>query len=80
MILRLVVGLAITAIGLAIAGRRVLWLYRLISSGQPATGRLKDVRARLETELAEVLLDPRRRGSPPAAAAPRALSLPCGDT
>jgi Fe-S oxidoreductase len=53
-ILRLVVGLAITAIGLAIAGRRVLWLYRLISSGQPATGRLKDVRARLETELAEV--------------------------
>jgi Fe-S oxidoreductase len=49
-----VVGLAITAIGLAIAGRRVWWLYRLISSGQPATGRLKDVRGRLETELAEV--------------------------
>ncbi|HEY3611850.1 MAG TPA: (Fe-S)-binding protein [Pseudonocardiaceae bacterium] len=54
MILRLVVGLAITAIGLAVAGRRVLWLYRLISAGQPAAGRLKDVRARLETELAEV--------------------------
>ncbi len=54
MILRLVVGLAITAIGLAVAGRRVLWLYRLISVGQPATGRLRDVRARLETEVAEV--------------------------
>ncbi len=54
MILRLVVGLLITVIGLAIAGRRVWWLYRLISSGQPVSGRLKDVRSRLETELAEV--------------------------
>ena len=54
MTLRLVVGLLITVIGLAVAGRRVLWLYRLISSGQPVSGRIKDVRSRLETEIAEV--------------------------
>jgi Fe-S oxidoreductase len=41
-------------VGLAIAGRRVVFLYRLISSGQPVGGRIKDVRTRLETELAEV--------------------------
>jgi Fe-S oxidoreductase len=52
--LRLVLGLLLTVVGLAIAGRRVLWLYRLISSGQPTSGRIKDVRARLETEIAEV--------------------------
>jgi Fe-S oxidoreductase len=49
-----VLGLLITVVGLAVAGRRVLWLYRLISSGQPVSGRFKDVRARLETEIAEV--------------------------
>ena len=54
MLLRLVLGLLITVVGLAIAGRRVWWLYRLIRSGQPVTGRLKDVRARLEAEVAEV--------------------------
>ncbi|HEX4722547.1 MAG TPA: (Fe-S)-binding protein [Pseudonocardiaceae bacterium] len=55
MILRLVVGLLITVVGLAVAGRRVWWLYRLISAGQPVSrARFTDVRARLETELAEV--------------------------
>jgi Fe-S oxidoreductase len=53
-ILRLVLGLLITVVGLAVAGRRVFWLYRLISSGQPVSGRFKDVRTRLETEIAEV--------------------------
>ncbi|HJP79913.1 MAG TPA: (Fe-S)-binding protein [Pseudonocardiaceae bacterium] len=54
MLLRLVIGLAITVVGLAIAGRRVLWLYRLIHSGQPVSGRIKEIGRRLETEVAEV--------------------------
>jgi Fe-S oxidoreductase len=49
-----VLGLVITVVGLAIAGRRVTWLYRLISSGQPATGRVEDPGARLSTEVTEV--------------------------
>jgi Fe-S oxidoreductase len=53
-ILRLVIGLVITAVGLAIAGRRVLWLYRLIRSGQPVSGRIKELGRRLNTEIAEV--------------------------
>ncbi|HEY4023011.1 MAG TPA: (Fe-S)-binding protein [Pseudonocardiaceae bacterium] len=54
MILRLVIGLVITAVGLAIAGRRVLWLYRLIRSGQPVSGRIKELGRVIETEVAEV--------------------------
>jgi Fe-S oxidoreductase len=52
--LRLVLGLLITVVGLAIAGRRVAWLYRLISSGQPVSGRMKDLRSRINTEITEV--------------------------
>jgi Fe-S oxidoreductase len=52
--LRLVLGLLITVVGLAIAGRRVAWLYRLISSGQPVSGRIKDLRTRIGTEVTEV--------------------------
>jgi Fe-S oxidoreductase len=37
---RIVVGLVITAIALAIAGRRVFFLLRLVLSGQPAPDRL----------------------------------------
>ncbi|HEX5402994.1 MAG TPA: (Fe-S)-binding protein [Pseudonocardiaceae bacterium] len=54
MTLRLVLGLLITVVGLAIAGRRVAWLYRLISSGQPVSGRIKDLRTRIGTEITEV--------------------------
>ncbi|HEY2695521.1 MAG TPA: (Fe-S)-binding protein [Pseudonocardiaceae bacterium] len=54
MLLRLVIGLAITVVGLAIAGRRVLWLYQLIRSGQPVSGRIKELGQRIETEIAEV--------------------------
>src|SRR5262245_45718253 len=53
--LRLVIGLGATAIALAIAGRRAWWLYRLIKSGQPTSGRLDGVVGRLRTELAEVI-------------------------
>jgi len=52
---RLIIGIGGTVVAFAIAGRRVFWLYRLISSGQPATGRFANVPNRLRTELTEVI-------------------------
>lgn len=58
MALRLILGLGMTAIALPVAARRVLWLYRLATSGQPAPGRLEHVRQRIgeavKTQLVEV--------------------------
>jgi Fe-S oxidoreductase len=55
MTVRLVVGLAITLVALALAGRRVLMLYRLARAGQPAEpGRTSDVGTRLWAVVAEV--------------------------
>ncbi|MEN3361826.1 MAG: hypothetical protein V7637_5808, partial [Mycobacteriales bacterium] len=53
-ILRLIIGLGLTAVALAVAGRRVWWLYRLIKVGQPAPGRTDGAAARLRVEVAEV--------------------------
>ncbi len=59
MTLVLVVGLVMNAIALPIAGHRVLWILRLIRSGQPAPDRMTGVRAKVGTavkaELVEVL-------------------------
>jgi Fe-S oxidoreductase len=55
MVLRLVIGLGVTVVALAVAGRRLWWLYRLVTSGQPAPGRLTSVGGRLRAEVAEVL-------------------------
>ena len=59
MTLVLVLGLAMTAVALTIAGRRVWWLYRVITSGQPAPERLEGVSQRagraVRTQLVEVL-------------------------
>jgi len=52
---RLVLGLLFTVAALAIAGRRVWWLSRLVRTGQPAPGRMAGVPARLRAESAEVL-------------------------
>jgi Fe-S oxidoreductase len=53
------VGLALTAIALAVAGRRLWWLKRLAFSGQPAPERVAAVRAHpgrdVETQAAEVI-------------------------
>src|SRR6201994_1803017 len=53
------VGLALTAIALAGAGRRVWWLKRLAFSGQPAPERVAAVRAHpgrdVETQATEVI-------------------------
>jgi hypothetical protein len=40
---RLVIGLGLTVLTLVFAGRRVWWLYRLIRSGQPTSGRSTDL-------------------------------------
>ena len=53
--MRLVIGLVLTLAAVAIAGRRVAYLYRLISSGQPAPGRLDDIGTRARSQLREVL-------------------------
>jgi ferredoxin len=57
--LRIIIGLVLTAIAFAVAGRRVAWLYRLAMSGQPAPERVGALRAHpgrgAETEATEVL-------------------------
>jgi Fe-S oxidoreductase len=52
--LRLIIGLVLTAVAFAVAGRRLWWLYRLIRTGQPAPGRLDGAGARLRAEVSEV--------------------------
>ncbi len=51
---RLAIGLVMTVLALAIAGRRVFWLYRLMKSGQPAPGRLDGIGQRAKDQLLEV--------------------------
>jgi Fe-S oxidoreductase len=48
------IGIAITAVALAIAGRRLYYLFRLVTSGKPAPDRLGDWGKRVEVELTEV--------------------------
>ena len=59
MVLRMTVGLALTAIALAVAGRRLWWLKRLAFTGQPAPERVAAVRAHpgrdVETQATEVI-------------------------
>ncbi len=59
MVLRIVIGMTMTAIALALAGWRVRWLYRVATSGQPAPERLEAVRRHpgrdTEVEVTEVL-------------------------
>jgi Fe-S oxidoreductase len=51
---RLAIGLLLTLAALAVAGRRVHYLYRLIGSGQPAPGRLDGIGQRAKDQLREV--------------------------
>ena len=53
----LVVGLILNAIALPLAVRRVLFLYRLISSGQPAPDRMENVTRRTATALGSQLTE-----------------------
>src|SRR5512135_49728 len=54
-LVRLAIGAVITIIALALAGRRVYWLSRLIRTGQPAPGRLDGAGRRLRSDVTEVL-------------------------
>ena len=45
MVVRMTVGLLVTAVALAIAGRRLWWLKRLALVGQPAPERVAAVRS-----------------------------------
>ncbi|MDQ4117372.1 MAG: 4Fe-4S dicluster domain-containing protein [Actinomycetota bacterium] len=54
MVWRLVVGLALTVIALAIAGRRAFEIYKLITAGQPAHDRSEDLGRRIRTQFVEV--------------------------
>ncbi|HTZ14386.1 MAG TPA: (Fe-S)-binding protein, partial [Mycobacterium sp.] len=54
MLIRLVVGLSMTAIVGLLALRRVGWLAKLVLSGQRASGRTNDVGTRIWTQITEV--------------------------
>ncbi len=58
MALRIIIGLALTLVAAAIAGRRLYWLYRLATSGQPAPERIAALREHpgrgAETQVTEV--------------------------
>jgi hypothetical protein len=43
-----------TALALAVSGRRAFWLYTLIRSGQPANDRLAQLNERIKAQLVEV--------------------------
>ena len=51
---RITIGLAMTLVAFAIAGRRVAWLTSLIRAGQPEHGRWENAGKLLRTQLAEV--------------------------
>jgi len=57
--LRIIIGLALTVIAAAIAGRRLWWLYRLGRTGQPAPERIEALRKHpgqgAETQVVQVI-------------------------
>jgi Fe-S oxidoreductase len=59
MIARIIIGLMLTAVAFAVAGRRLWWLKRLALSGQPAPERLEYAKAHVatdaKTQLTEVI-------------------------
>ncbi len=59
MLARVIIGLGLTAVAFAVAGRRVWWLGRLAFSGQPAPERVAYARSHpageAETQLTEVI-------------------------
>jgi hypothetical protein len=53
-LLRLVIGLGMTVIALAVSGRRAFWIYKLIGSGQPAHDRTDGLGQRVRAQFVEV--------------------------
>ena len=54
MVVRLVLGLALTLVVAVVSVRRVLWLYKLIASGQPDAKRAEGLGTRVRTQIVEV--------------------------
>jgi Fe-S oxidoreductase len=54
-ILRIVIGMAVTALAFAIVGRRLYFISRLVAAGGSDHGRLRDVPGRIWAELVEVV-------------------------
>ncbi len=55
MLVRIILGLAVTVVGFGIAGRRFHWLSKLIRSGQPAPERTRgSILPKAEAEVTEV--------------------------
>ncbi|MGI8761865.1 MAG: 4Fe-4S dicluster domain-containing protein [Jatrophihabitantaceae bacterium] len=52
--MRLVLALAMLVVTVALAGRRIAWLSKLIRSGKPARGRTDQLPERLKAQLVEV--------------------------
>ncbi len=59
MIVRLVIGSLLTVVALAVAGRRVYFLYRMVAAGQPSPGRFDDAPKRLLGQVTEVFAQSR---------------------
>jgi Fe-S oxidoreductase len=53
-VIRLVLGLGLTAVVMLFAAHRVWWLASLVRSGQPATGRTDNLGRRIKTQVEEV--------------------------
>ena len=53
-LIRLVLGLGLTAVVVLFAARRAWWLFTLIRSGQPASGRTENMGERIKTQVEEV--------------------------
>lgn len=51
---RLIIGLTMTVVALAISGRRAYWIYKLIRSGQPAHDRTDGLGQRIRAQFVEV--------------------------
>ncbi|CCK58361.1 (Fe-S)-binding protein [Mycobacterium canetti] len=54
-LIRLILGMSMTAVVGVFALRRVWWLYKLVMSGQPASGRTDYLGTRIWTQISEVL-------------------------
>jgi Fe-S oxidoreductase len=52
--LRLAIGLAATFVGLAFVARRSWFLFRLVTTGRPAPGRMRHVPAQIKAEIMDV--------------------------
>ncbi|MDQ6784972.1 MAG: (Fe-S)-binding protein [Actinomycetota bacterium] len=52
--MRIAVGLAVTAVGLAFVIRRSWFLFRLVTTGRPSPGRLRHVPAQIKAESMDV--------------------------